>query len=284
MTIRTAHPGGALPARRRDALRRADRALRQGGGAGHRPPSSSPPSSPSATSATPRRAVALSGRAQRQGRQGRPARPAHAVLDRQVRLPRPRAARSWSSSTCSTARNTACSARSRLPVGGALPPALRHRPRRGAAVVRPPARDRAAARLHRTSGAEGRRALHEALLPDRQGRRRSHRASSARSSKSARRSRAPVLSRFIARLRPAARQATLTGSDDFVVDNNRINIADADVFERDPVNLIRLFHLAAEAQSRLPPGRHAAGDALAQADRRRGARRTRRPTGCSSTS
>ena len=42
----------------------------------------------------PRRPVALSGRAERQGRQGRPARPAHAVLDRQIRLPRARAPRS----------------------------------------------------------------------------------------------------------------------------------------------------------------------------------------------
>ncbi len=39
---------------------------------------------------SPRRAVALSGRAQRQGRQGRAARPAHAVLDREVRLSRAR--------------------------------------------------------------------------------------------------------------------------------------------------------------------------------------------------
>ena len=38
--------------------------------------------------------------------------------------------------------------------------------------------------------------------------------------------------------------ARLTETDDFIVDNNRINIADAEVFERDPVNLIRLFHLA----------------------------------------
>ena len=49
------------------------------------------------------------------------------------------------------------------------------RPRRGAAVVRHPARDRGAARLHRASGPQGRRALHEALLPHRQGCRRSHR-------------------------------------------------------------------------------------------------------------
>jgi [protein-PII] uridylyltransferase len=55
---------------------------------------------------------------------------------------------------------------------------------------------------------------------------------------------APVLSRFIARLRPDKSRRGLSETDDFVVDNNRINIARPDVFARDPVNLIRLFHLA----------------------------------------
>ncbi|WP_421091045.1 [protein-PII] uridylyltransferase [Pseudochrobactrum sp. MP213Fo] len=36
----------------------------------------------------------------------------------------------------------------------------------------------------------------------------------------------------------------ITGSTDFVLDNNRLNIADNEVFQRDPVNLIRLFYLA----------------------------------------
>jgi [protein-PII] uridylyltransferase len=56
---------------------------------------------------------------------------------------------------------------------------------------------------------------------------------------------APVLSRVIARLRPARNtRRTLTETDDFVVDNNRINLARPNVFKRDPVNLIRLFYLA----------------------------------------
>jgi [protein-PII] uridylyltransferase len=55
---------------------------------------------------------------------------------------------------------------------------------------------------------------------------------------------APVLSRMIARLRPARSRRTLSETDDFTVDNNRINIARHDVFQRDPVNLVRLFHLA----------------------------------------
>ena len=53
----------------------------------------------------------------------------------------------------------------------------------------------------------------------------------------------PVLSRMMARLRPARRRS-LAGSDDFVVDNNRITVANAGVFKRDPVNLIRIFRLA----------------------------------------
>jgi [protein-PII] uridylyltransferase len=55
---------------------------------------------------------------------------------------------------------------------------------------------------------------------------------------------APVLSRVIAHLRPARSPKKLTDTDDFVIDNNRINIARANVFARDPVNLIRLFYLA----------------------------------------
>ncbi|MCX7305604.1 MAG: [protein-PII] uridylyltransferase [Hyphomicrobiales bacterium] len=40
------------------------------------------------------------------------------------------------------------------------------------------------------------------------------------------------------------RRRKLAGTGDFMVDNNRINIADDKVFERDPVNLLRLFWLA----------------------------------------
>ena len=54
----------------------------------------------------------------------------------------------------------------------------------------------------------------------------------------------PVLSRVMARLRRQPKRVRLTGSEDFVVDKNRINVANANVFRRDPVNLIRIFHLA----------------------------------------
>jgi [protein-PII] uridylyltransferase len=53
----------------------------------------------------------------------------------------------------------------------------------------------------------------------------------------------PVLSRMMARLRPVKRR-TLSESDDFIVDKNRITVSDPRVFERDPTNLIRIFHLA----------------------------------------
>ncbi|HJY76141.1 MAG TPA: [protein-PII] uridylyltransferase, partial [Burkholderiales bacterium] len=53
----------------------------------------------------------------------------------------------------------------------------------------------------------------------------------------------PVLSRMMARFRPRPRH-TLSETEDFIVDYNRINVTDENVFRRDPVNLIRIFHLA----------------------------------------
>src|SRR5262245_61139485 len=53
----------------------------------------------------------------------------------------------------------------------------------------------------------------------------------------------PVLSRMMARFRPSKRR-TLSETEDFIVDYNRITVADQTVFKRDPVNLIRVFHLA----------------------------------------
>ncbi|UZE49203.1 [protein-PII] uridylyltransferase [Rhodopseudomonas sp. P2A-2r] len=53
-----------------------------------------------------------------------------------------------------------------------------------------------------------------------------------------------VLSRMMARLRPTARRQRVPESDDFIIDNNRINLAAPDVLKHDPVNMIRLFRLA----------------------------------------
>jgi [protein-PII] uridylyltransferase len=55
---------------------------------------------------------------------------------------------------------------------------------------------------------------------------------------------APVLSRMMARLRPNTTRRRVPDSDDFIVDNNRINLAAPDIFKHDPVNLIRIFRLA----------------------------------------
>jgi len=53
----------------------------------------------------------------------------------------------------------------------------------------------------------------------------------------------PMLNRVVARLRRRPRRVPLD-ADGFIVDHNRISVAHARVFERDPVNLIRIFHLA----------------------------------------
>ncbi|CAN7597767.1 [protein-PII] uridylyltransferase [Bradyrhizobium sp. LjRoot220] len=56
---------------------------------------------------------------------------------------------------------------------------------------------------------------------------------------------APVLSRVVARFRPGgAKRRRVPDSDDFIIDNNRINLAAPDIFKHDPVNLIRIFRLA----------------------------------------
>jgi len=62
---------------------------------------------------------------------------------------------------------------------------------------------------------------------------------------------APGLNRLFRGLR--GRQRKLPGSDDFFIDNNRINTADDDVFERDPVNLIRIFHFAGKGNLAFHP-------------------------------
>ncbi|WP_412050876.1 [protein-PII] uridylyltransferase [Hoeflea sp. Naph1] len=53
---------------------------------------------------------------------------------------------------------------------------------------------------------------------------------------------APGLTGAISRF--ANRPRKIPGTLDFLEDKGRINLADADVFKRDPVNIIRLFHLA----------------------------------------
>src|SRR5436190_9204351 len=79
---------------------------------------------------------------------------------------------------------------------------------------------------------------------------------------------APVLDRLMARFKPRPRRVVLD-SEDFVADHNRINIADADVFGRDPVNLIRIFRLAQKHNLAFHPAAiHAASRSLRLIDQK----------------
>ncbi len=62
----------------------------------------------------------------------------------------------------------------------------------------------------------------------------------------------PVMSRMMAKLRPVKKRK-LSESGDFIVDKNRITLATPSVFKRDPVNLIRIFHLAQKHNLALHP-------------------------------
>jgi [protein-PII] uridylyltransferase len=55
---------------------------------------------------------------------------------------------------------------------------------------------------------------------------------------------APALTRMMAKLRPDTKRRRVPGSDSFIIDNNRINLAAPDVFKEDPINLLRFFRLA----------------------------------------
>ncbi|MET0970265.1 MAG: [protein-PII] uridylyltransferase [Tardiphaga sp.] len=55
---------------------------------------------------------------------------------------------------------------------------------------------------------------------------------------------APALTRMMAKLRPDMHRRRVPGSDAFIIDNNRINLAAPDVFKEDPLNLMRIFRLA----------------------------------------
>jgi [protein-PII] uridylyltransferase len=55
---------------------------------------------------------------------------------------------------------------------------------------------------------------------------------------------APAFNRFLQTLPFARRTQKIQGTHDFIIENKRINIADEDVFEKDPVNIIRMFWFA----------------------------------------
>src|SRR4051812_38284979 len=54
----------------------------------------------------------------------------------------------------------------------------------------------------------------------------------------------PALSRMMAKLRPDTKRRRVPGSDAFIIDHNRIDLAAPDVFKEDPINLLRFFRLA----------------------------------------
>ena len=83
---------------------------------------------------------------------------------------------------------------------------------------------------------------------------------------------APVLSRMMARLRPNTSRRRVPESDDFIVDNNRINLVGARRLQAGPGQSDPDFPAGAEKQSRLSSRRDAHRDALAAADQHAAAR------------
>jgi len=55
---------------------------------------------------------------------------------------------------------------------------------------------------------------------------------------------APAFNRFLQTLPFARRTQKIQGTHDFIIENKRINVASEDVFEKDPVNIIRMFWFA----------------------------------------
>ena len=84
----------------------------------------------------------------------------------------------------------------------------------------------------------------------------------------------PVFDRFIGRLRRRTR--AIADAQDFRVDNDRVNIVRTDAFERDPVNLIRIFWIADRSNLPIHPD---AARLVTQSLKRIDAARARGPRG-----
>jgi len=63
----------------------------------------------------------------------------------------------------------------------------------------------------------------------------------------------PGLMGMVERFRAGSRRVTLKETPDFILDHDRLNVADAEAFKRDPVNLIRIFHVADKRNLALHP-------------------------------
>ena len=83
----------------------------------------------------------------------------------------------------------------------------------------------------------------------------------------------PALNRFLRLGRK--RRTKVPGTTDFVVENDRITVADDKVFARDPVNLIRVFHLADANDLQFHPEAMQLITRSLGADRRHASRRPR---------
>lgn len=63
----------------------------------------------------------------------------------------------------------------------------------------------------------------------------------------------PGLMGMVERFRGGPRKVLLKDSPDFIIDHARLNVADAQAFKRNPVNLIRIFHVADRRNLALHP-------------------------------
>ncbi len=91
----------------------------------------------------------------------------------------------------------------------------------------------------------------------------------------------PAFGRLVGRLRRRAR--AIADAKDFKVDNDRVNVVRDDAFERDPVNLIRLFWIADRSNLPIhPDATRLVTQSLKRIDAR--LREDPRRTGCSSKS
>ena len=128
-------------------------------------------------------------------------------------------------------------ARRALPLGGALPPPHRRRPRRGTADLRLSARDRGADALCRPARQVAGRALHAPLFPAREDGRRPDRRLPRPSRREVRPPRPAASALPPLRRRPSKLEG-------FMLDRGRLAVPDDDFLAEDPVRLIQMFALA----------------------------------------
>ncbi len=63
----------------------------------------------------------------------------------------------------------------------------------------------------------------------------------------------PGLKGVVERFRSSSRRSALKDTPDFILDHDRLNVADPEAFKRNPVNLIRIFHIADKRNLALHP-------------------------------